>query len=125
MICDLCNQDRTAVVRVDTWSVCSECSANGPLQSALQARADLESLKKAVKATTARDIEGRTLQRFAEDRIKAAQGELDSAIQALIPVVAKSAEAKVKAFQALEQLGAFEQTYPHLTKDETEPPTPP
>jgi len=67
-----------------------------------------------VKSTTAGDVEAEALQRLAQHRIGAAQKELDIAISALIPVVAKSAEAKLKALQALNELIGFEEQHSYL-----------
>jgi hypothetical protein len=122
LICDLCNQERTHVVRVNNWTVCRECSADGPLQTALEAYHVVVRLRKTVKSTAAVSTEDKALQRFAEQRVRVAQSELEIAINALIPAVAKSAEAKLKALQALEQSHAFEDTHPYLKDDlESEP----
>jgi len=114
LICDLCNEQRTHLVRVDKWSVCNQCSADGPLQAALEAYDNLVRLRMIVKSTTAGDVEAEALQRLAQHRIGAAQKELDIAISALIPVVAKSAEAKLKALQALNELIGFEEQHSYL-----------
>lgn len=124
MICDLCNQDRAHAARVNKWTVCNECSSSGPLQTALQAYDAVVKLRQAVKSTHIKDLEGKTLQKYAEHGVRTAQSELEIAINALIPAVAQSAEARARALQALEQLGAFEELHPYLTDQAGSPTTP-
>lgn len=114
LICQLCNQERAHVVRVAQWDVCHECSADGPLHAALEAYDRVVALRKAVALAAVKEKESQTLQRFAEQRINAAQKELDLAITALIPVVTKVGEAREKARHALEQVNGFEDGHPYL-----------
>jgi hypothetical protein len=123
LICDLCSEDQDHVVRVNKWTVCNECSSNGPLQTALEAYDAVVKLRKAVQSTSLGEIEGKTLQKYAEHGVRTAQSELEIAINALIPAVGKSAEARVKAVQALERLGAFEELHPYLTEQAGSPTT--
>jgi hypothetical protein len=37
MKCDLCDSDNNQVVRVNSWTVCHDCSSNGVLQTAIEA----------------------------------------------------------------------------------------
>jgi hypothetical protein len=114
MICNLCNKENKSVVRVNKWVVCKECSSEGPLRSALAAYDSLLSLRGSVTSTKAAQTEARLLQEVAEQRIQAAQEELDIAITALIPLVAKAEDARLEALKALAELNAFETEHPFL-----------
>jgi len=117
MICDLCGENRRHVVRVEKWNACNECSAGGPLQAVLAVYDNMVRLRKVVASTAATDVEAESMQKLAENRIGAAQTELAIAINALISVVAKSTEAKLKALHALEELVEFEESHLYLSDE--------
>ena len=106
MQCDLCEYQGPGVIRVNGWTVCNTCSHNDVLKNALDAKAKLEKLKEQLSAADLDAHGASAFKREAETRVNAALRELETAIDALVPIVARAARADdvvAKARLRLEQ----------------------
>jgi hypothetical protein len=120
MKCDLCYKDKRQAVRVNTWTVCHDCSASGILRSAIAAQENVTQLRVLLAAAQLRLEEDIRIQLEAMNRIKRAQEELDASIDALIPLIAKSSDSRLGSRQASENVVEFEASHPYVVDEQPE-----
>lgn len=110
MTCDLCGASDSAILRVNGWVVCQTCSSNHVMRNALTAKTHLEGLQKGLASADVDAARALTFKKEAEARVIMAIAELEAAINALVPIIAKSAKAADVAAKARQLLSEFAET---------------
>ena len=105
MTCDLCGASDSNVLRVNGWVVCTTCSSNHVLKNALTAKTHLEDLQRGLASAHLDAERASAFKKEAQARVIIAIAELETAITALVPIIAKAAkaddvEAKARAILA-------------------------
>ena len=117
MKCDLCYKDKNHVTRVNSWTVCNDCSSSGVLRTALEAQEKIKQLRVQLTTAELRHESHTKLQLDAADRVKHAQEELDAAVNALIPLLANLTDAGSEKRDSLENVTSFESAHPFLANE--------
>lgn len=95
MLCDLCDQHSSRIIRVNSWQVCQWCVSNNVLEHALAVEADIVKLREAIVQTAAvhqRDVMKEHIAEANLELAYAAYAELATAMKDLTQCKAASKE---------------------------------
>jgi hypothetical protein len=110
MICDLCKEDSSRIIRVASWQVCQWCVSNNVLDHALEVEADIVKLEQAVaesSATHQRDVTNETTTAAKLQLAYAAYAELTTAMHELAASSTRSAGSLSQVLAARKALEAY------------------
>lgn len=92
MLCDLCREHSSRIIRVNSWLVCQWCLSNNVLEHAFEVESDIAKLRVTIsKARTTHEHDVRN-KKVAETKFELASMELTAAKKELATSTAYSAE---------------------------------
>jgi uncharacterized membrane protein YukC len=110
MVCDLCQRESREIIRVEDWQVCQWCISNKVLDHALEIRANIKKLQKAVLNTSLDHREDEQRKKRAEVRLATVYTELEAALKELAAITADSNKSLEDSLAAVETLHEYKST---------------